>query len=110
MPRNIGHLMVHRIEIKRSEPVKNNRGGFTKTLVSKGIVQGRMWPVRQKDLMAGAQDQARVTHATVFQPGTDVRIADQLVFDGRTFTVRVRQVTPSIDIYRKVLSEEIQIG
>lgn len=110
MPRNIGHLMVHRIEIKRSVPVKNNRGGFTKTLVSQGFVKGRFWPVRPVDMRVGAQDQARVTHATIFQPGTDVRISDQLVFDGRTFEVRVRQVTPSIDIYRKVLSEEVQIN
>jgi len=110
MPRNIGHLMVHSIQIQRSEPVKNNRGGFSKVFVTKATVPGRVWPLRNMHMMVGAQDQARVTHAMIFQPGTDVRISDRLVFDGRTFEVRIREVTPSIPIYHKVLSEEVQIS
>jgi SPP1 family predicted phage head-tail adaptor len=110
MPRNIGHLMVHSIQIQRSVPVKNDHGGWTKAFVTQSTVQGRFWPVRNKDLMVGMQDQARVTHATIFQPGTDVRIDDRLLFDGRQFDVKVRHIQPSINIYRKVLSEEIQIN
>lgn len=102
--------MVHSIEIQRSVPVKNNRGGFTKTFIKQETVRGRMWPVRPQDMMAGMQDQARVTHATIFQPGTDIRIDDRLIFEGRQFDVRVRHIQPSINIYRKVLSEEIQIN
>ena len=110
MPRNIGHLLVHTIDITRSTRVKTGRGGWTKTQASQGVVNGRVWPVRHKDMMVGAQDQARVTHAVLFQPGTDVRIADELLFDSRKFVVRVREVTPSIPIYHKVLAEEIQIN
>jgi len=110
MPRNIGHLLIHRIDITRSTRAKTGKGGFTKTQVSQGIVRGRIWPVTQKDLMVGAQEQARVTHAVIFQPSTDVRVADELVFDSRKFVVRVPNITPSIPIYRKVLAEEIQIN
>ena len=102
--------MVHSIDITRSTRVKNNRGGWTKTQASQGVVIGRMWPVTQKDLTAVGQSQAKVTHAVIFQPGTDVRIDDELLRDGRKFIVRVRQVTPSIEIYHKVLAEEIQIN
>jgi SPP1 family predicted phage head-tail adaptor len=102
--------MVHSIQIQRSVPVKNDHGGFTQAFVTQATVTGRMWPVRNKDLMVGMQDQARVTHATIFQPGTDVRIDDRLIFEGRQFDVKVRHVQPSINIYRKVLSEEIQIN
>lgn len=110
MPRNIGHLLIHSIDITRSTRVKNNRGGFTKTQTSVGKVKGRVWPVTQKDLLMVGQEQARVTHSIIFQPGTDVKIADELLFDGRKFAVRVRNITPSIPIYRKVLAEEIQIN
>lgn len=110
MSRNIGHLLIHSVDITRATRVKNNRGGFTKTQTSQGKVKGRVWPVTQKDLMMVGQEQARVTHSVIFQPGTDVRIADELLFDNRKFVVRVRNITPSIPIYRKVLAEEIQIN
>ncbi len=110
MARNIGHLLIHSIDITRSVPVKTGRGGFTKTFVSQKKVLGRVWPVTQKDLMVGQQDQARVTHAIIFQPGVDIKIDDRLVFDGRTFDVRIREITPSIPIYHKVLAEEIQVN
>ena len=110
MSRNIGHLLIHSVDITRSTRVKNNRGGFTKTQKSVKVVRGRVWPVNQKDMAVGAQDQARVTHSVIFQPGTDVRISDELLFDGRKFVVRVREITPSIAIYHKVLAEEIQIN
>lgn len=109
MPRNIGHLLVHKIDITRSTRVKTGRGGWTKTQVSQGIVNGRMWPVTQRDMMMIGQSQAKVTHAVIFQPGTDVRMDDELLRDGRKFIVRVRQITSSIEIYHKVLAEEIQI-
>ncbi len=110
MPRNIGHLLIHSVDITRSTTVPNGRGGFTKTQASQGVVRGRVWPVNQKDLLMVGQEQARVTHSVVFQPGTDVRIADELLFDSRKFVVRVREITPSIPIYHKVLAEEIQIN
>ncbi len=110
MPRNIGHLLIHTVDITRSTRTDNGRGGWTKTQVSQGKVNGRVWPVNQKDLVVAAQDQARVTHSVIFRPGVDVRIADELLFEGRKFVVRVRNITPSIPIYHKVLAEEIQIN
>lgn len=110
MARNIGHLLIHSIDITRSVPVKNNKGGWTKTFTSQKVVLGRVWPVTQRDLVVGGQDQARVTHSVIFQPNTDVKIDDKLLFDGRTFDVKVREITPSIPIYHKVLVEEIQIN
>lgn len=110
MPRNIGHLLIHSVDITRSTTVSNGRGGFTKAQTSQGVVMGRVWPVTQKDLLMVGQEQARVTHAIIFQPGTDVRIADELLFETRKFVVRVRNITPSVPIYRKVLAEEIQIA
>ncbi len=110
MSRNIGHLLVHTVDITRATRVKTGSGGWTKTQVSQGKVKGRMWPVTHKDMMMLGQSQAKVTHAVIFQPGTDVRTDDELLRDGRKFIVRVRQITPSIEIYRKVLAEEIQIN
>ena len=110
MPRNIGHLLVHRIDITRSTRVSTGRGGFTKTQTSQGVVQGRVWPVRSKDLVMVGQEQARVTHAILFPKDTVVRVGDELLFDNRKFVVRIPEITPSIPIYHKVLAEEIQIN
>lgn len=110
MPRNIGHLLVHSIDIQRSTPVDDGQGGFEEAFASVEVTNGRVWPASHKDLMLAGQNQSRVTHAVLFPPNTDVRIDDQLVFDGRQFTVKIREITPSIPIYHKVLAEEIQIG
>lgn len=110
MPRNIGHLLIHSVDITRSTTTPNGRGGFTKTQTSIKVVRGRVWPVNQKDLVMLGQSQAKVTHSVIFQPGTDVRTDDELLFDSRKFIVRVREITPSIPIYHKVLAEEIQIN
>lgn len=110
MPRNIGHLLVHSIDIQRSVGVDDGQGGTVETFVSQKVTNGRVWPATFKDMQLAGQNQARVTHAVVFQPGTDVRIDDRLIFDSRQFDVKVREVTPSIPIYHKVLAEEIQIG
>jgi SPP1 family predicted phage head-tail adaptor len=110
MPRNIGHLLIHSIDIQRSTPIDDGQGGSEEVFQSVGVVRGRVWPANHKDLMVAGQDQSRVTHAVIFKPGTDVRIDDQLVFDSRQFNVKVREITPSIPIYHKVLAEEIQIG
>ena len=110
MPRNIGHLLVHSIEIKRPSRVPDGQGGFTETLATAATVLGRIWPASKMDRELAGQTEATVTHAVIFPTGTDVRIEDTLVFDSRTFTVKVREITPSIPIYHKTLPEEIQRG
>ncbi len=110
MPRNIGHLLVHSIDIQRSTPVDDGQGGFKDAFISVKKLNGRVWPASSRDMMLAGQNQSRVTHAVIFPTDTDVRIDDQLIFDSRTFTVKVREITPSIPIYHKVLAEEIQIG
>lgn len=110
MSRNIGHLLIHSIDIQRSTPIDDGQGGSKQVFQSVGVVKGRVWPANSKDMMVAGQNQSRVTHAVIFNPGTDVRIDDQLVFDSRLFDVKVREITPSIPIYHKVLAEEIQIG
>lgn len=110
MMRSIGNLLIHQVDIQRSTSVDNGHGGFDEVYVSQAIVQARVNPVTAKDLSVLGKEESRVSHAVYFSPGTDVEIGDELVFDGRRFNVRVRQIQPSINIYRKVMVEEIQEG
>ncbi len=110
MPRNIGHLLVHSIQIQRPSRVADGQGGFTETLATAATVLGRVWPASKLDRELAGQNEATVTHAVIFPTGTDVRIDDTLVFDSRTFTVKVREITPSVAVYHKALAEEIQRG
>lgn len=105
---NIGHLLIHQVDIQRSSPVDNGHGGFEEVYTSQAIVQARVNPVTAKDLAVLGKEESRVSHAVYFGPDTDVKIGDELVFDGRRFNVRVKQIQPSINIYRKVMVEEIQ--
>lgn len=108
--RSIGNLLIHQVDIQRSESVDNGHGGFEEVYVSQGVVQARVNPVTAKDLAVVGKEEARVTHAVYFEPKQDVRIGDELQFDGRRFNVRVKNLEPSIPIYRKVLAEEVQEG
>ena len=107
---NIGHLLIHQVDIQRSEPVDNGHGGFDEVYTSQAIVQARVNPVTAKDLSVLGKEESRVSHSVYFEPNADIRIGDELVFDGRRFNVRVKQIEPSIPIYRKVMVEEIQEG
>lgn len=110
MPRSIGHLLIHSVDIQRSVPVDNGHGGFDQVLVSQAIVRGRVNPVTAKDLAVLGKEESRVTHGIYLDPNADIRIGDVVVFDGRTFHVRVKQIQPSIPIYHKIMVEEIQEG
>lgn len=107
---SIGHLFIHRIDVQRSTPVDNGHGGFDEVFSSQGVVDGRVNPVTAKDLAVIGKEESRVTHAIYLDPATDIRIGDKLLFEGRTFELRVKRMEPSIPIYKKVMVEEIQEG
>ena len=107
---SIGHLLIHTVDIQRSSSVDNGHGGFDEVFASVAIVSGRINPATAKDLASVGKEESRVTHAIYLAPKQDVRIGDKVLFDGRTFFVRVKNIEPSIPIYRKVMAEEIQEG
>jgi hypothetical protein len=108
--RSIGHLLIHRVDVLRSTPVDNGHGGFDEVFSSQGVVDGRVNPVTAKDLALVGKDESRVTHSIYLAPATDIRIGDKLLFEGRTFELRVKRIEPSVPIYHKVMVEEIQEG
>lgn len=110
MTRSIGHLLIHTVDIQRSTSVDNGHGGFDEVFKSIGIVAGRVSPASAKDLAVVGKEESRVTHAVYLQPTQDVSIGDKILFEGRTFHVRVKRIQPSIPIYRKIMAEEIQEG
>lgn len=110
MTRSIGHLLIHSVDVQRSTPVDNGHGGFDEVYKSVFITRGRVYPVKARDLAIAGKEESRVTHVIYFQPKIDVRIGDEMVFDGRRFRLRVKNITPSIAIYQKTMVEEIQEG
>ena len=106
--RSIGHLLIHRIDIQRSTPVDNGHGGWDEVFTSQGIVAGRVNPLTAKDMAMLGKEESRVTHSIYLDPATDTRIGDKMIFGARTFHLRVKQIEPSIAVYRKVMVEEIQ--
>ena len=110
MTRSIGHLLIHALTIQRSTSVDNGHGGFEEVYQDVSTVSGRVNPVTSKDLASLGKEESRVTHAIYFQPKEDVRIGDKVRFDGREFFLRVKNIEPSIPIYRKIMAEEIQEG
>lgn len=110
MTRSIGHLLIHSVTVQRSTSVDNGHGGFEEVYATVSTVSGRVNPVTSKDLASLGKEESRVTHAIYFQPKEDVRIGDKILFDGREFFLRVKNIEPSIPIYRKIMAEEIQEG
>lgn len=110
MMRSIGHLLIHRVDVLRSTPVDNGHGGFDEVFTSQGVVDGRVNPITAKDLASLGKEESRVTHSIYLDPAADISIGDKIIFESRTFHVRVKRIEPSIPIYRKIMVEEIQEG
>jgi hypothetical protein len=106
--RNISHLFTHTTTLRRNVPTSDGHGGYKEALTTVETLQGRLWPATERDMQLAGQNEARVTHAWVAPPYTDVRVDDVLVINGRTFQVRVPHLEPSVNIYRKCLVEEVQ--
>lgn len=106
--RSISHLLIHSTQIQRNTPVSNNRGGFEDNFSTVQTLKGRFWPVSYKDLQIAGLNQARATHSWVGPKNTDIRVDDELIWDGRTFIVRVSNLRASINIYSKAIVEEVQ--
>jgi hypothetical protein len=107
---SIVHLFIHQVDHQRELSTPDGQGGHTKTYPSLGTLGGRIWPATQKDLQSSGLDRAERMVAALFPPGTDLRIGDRLIHEGRTYEVKVRAIPPSVPIYSKALAKEIQEG
>lgn len=106
----ISHLFIHDLVVKRLSPVTDGQGGVGEALTTVFTIEGRVWPVTQMDLVVAAQSQAQVSWAVVMEPGTEVKVGDVIEWDGRSLEVRVGPLRASVNIYTKVLAEEVQQG
>jgi len=104
----ITHLLIHSLTQKRNTRTADDQGGWIEALSTVGIVSGRIVPATAREMEVAAQRQASVTHAIYLPAATNVRINDHFTYDGRTFIVRVRNITPSVEVYKKALCEEVQ--
>lgn len=106
--RNISRLFIHALSHQRSTSVADDKGGFTDGFAEIEALQGRINPARQSEIQFAGQNRAKATHVVYLPPGTDARIDDRFIFEGRTFEVTVPNIRPSVNIYRKALALEIQ--
>lgn len=104
------HLFIHELVHKRKSRVSNGRGGFTETLETIATIQGRVTPSRKREADVGSKKKARLTHLVYLEPGSDIRINDEIYFGDRRFRALVISVIPSIAVYYQVLVEEVQSG
>jgi len=105
---SIESLMEHPLTIKRVVAVSNGKGGFTNSLQAIATIQGRAWPMKQSDWNQAGRHEARLTHAIIFPPGTDIRVEDWVEYGGVDYEVHIGPYTPSKPIYTKVFAERLQ--
>jgi hypothetical protein len=110
VPGQINHLLIHTLTQQRKAKVPMGKGVFRDELQTIDTVTGRVNPANSKEAMIGEQHKARVTHAIYLQTGAIAKVNDEFLFNGRRFRVTVPMIIPSVDIYTKVLTEEIQGG
>jgi len=106
----VNHLLIHTLEHQRKVRVSQGKGVFKDVPTTIGTVIGRVNPASSKEVLIGEQHQAKVSHAIYLETGADSVVNDEYIFNGRRFRVTVAKLIPSVDIYTKVLAEEVQHG
>ena len=104
----ITHLLIHALTIKRNARASDGQGGWVETPTTSSTVTGRVNPASARDLEVAGKMRAEVSHAIYLPPSADVKNGDWISFGTRTFEVKVPNITPSIEVYKKVLVLEIQ--
>lgn len=107
----ISHLLIHSLTQQRKVRMPDGKGGFLEDYEILATMSGRINPAGPRELEIAQQKQAEVTHYIYLEPGTDVGVNDQFVYGIRTFRVTIPSAdVPSIPIYKKVYTVEIQRG
>lgn len=106
----IGHLLKDSLVWKRATRTADGAGGHTQSFTAVATVRGRVSQASQRDLDIAGKSRAEVTHAIYLPAGTAVKVADRFVWSSRTFEVKVPNITPSVAVYTKALTLEIQEG
>lgn len=105
---SLDHLLTQTLSHRRSTKSADDQGGYTNTFSEIATVNGRINPASPQEMQLAGRDQADVDHAIYLPVGTDVRINDQFIYSGRTFEVKVPNITPSVPVYQKALCKEVQ--
>lgn len=90
----------------------DGQGGRSFTAPAFGVVTCQIQVATARDLQLAGQLQAIVSHAVYMNPESEIelKIGDYLVWEDRTFFVRVNNRAGAGYPYRKVLVEEYQFG
>lgn len=104
----IDHLFIHSLTIKRNTRASDGQGGWVETPATNSTTNGRVNPASARDLEVAGKMRAEVSHAIYFPADTDVKNGDLIVFGSRNLEVKTPNITPSKEIYKKVLCLEIQ--
>jgi len=104
----IDHLFIHSLTIKRNTRASDGQGGWVETPATSSTPNGRVNPVSGKDLEVAGKMRAQVTHCIYLPPGTDVLNGDVVYYGTRSFEVKVPNISPSKEIYKKALVLEVQ--
>lgn len=104
----ISHLFIHDLVFKRLNPQTDGQGGFGDALTTVETKKGRVWPLSEEDMVVAGKAQAQVTLAVVFEPDEVIKVGEEFEWEGRRLVVRVAPIRPSVNIYTKVLVEEVQ--
>jgi len=108
---SISHLLIHPLTQQRKARAPDGKGGFLENYEILRTLNGRINPAGPRELEIAQQKQAEVTHYIYLEPGTDVGVNDQFVYGIRIFRVTIPHADiPSIPIYNKVYTVEIQRG
>lgn len=96
---------------RRPEGTSDGQGGETsddyQPVTSAGVVARASSP-SGSDFRIAEQLKAIVDQVFYFQPGQDIRMDDQITWNGRTFFVTVPKLIPSEPVYHKVFAKEYQ--
>ncbi len=112
MSASIGHLLIHSFTVQHKLRAANGKGGYLEEYEPVGtVLRGRINPATNREIEVAQQKQAEVTHVIYFDPATDILVNDRILFEGRGFRVTIPNAdTPSIPIYQKCFTVEIQRG
>lgn len=108
MPFDLSKLLTIQLTHQRRGRTSDGRGGFVETFSDVATVSSHIAPLSAKDMTIAHQQQAMVSHAVYLQPGNDIRMNDQFVFNQFVCRVIVPNVEPWNPVYQKVFVKELE--
>lgn len=109
---SLAGLLNQSVTIKRTSRASDGQGGFTETHPSTtATIQARIRPASANEKLAGAQEQARVTHVLYCEADANIERADLIVDEDSLEYEVLSKRPPSVrDHHLAVDLEQIQKG